>query len=563
MGARTDQVYRSVVFESLILGAVSSALGVGAGVGVMELVARSGALGSMVHLRVVLTVWTFIVPIVFGTIATIVASLGAARMATRVTPLEAMRPMEAADQSATHRGRAILGTVMMLAGIALAIFAMRHVDQSSAMLAAMAGCALLFIGTAVTARFWLPWLMKGLGALASHCGPSAKLAAANISKNPRRVAATGTALLIGVTLVATMGTGAACAKQTMDTALATRYSTDVVITDVPQNQADKLATRIKGQEGVRNVLAAPVATVTVKGQVPAAMKEDNANTTVRLLGVPDIKALSGVLNVDCSHLKLDADTVILPEYLPANGKKLDPGAHISVSEQDDTSPSAPGTVNLTPQTLDFRGVLPYGATAGFVNETLFDNGTLQAGSAILLISIDQHSAAPMSDIMDALHSDIASIAAAQLVGPIAEKQQWDQMVDMMLMLLVVLLAVAVIIALIGVANTLSLSVIERTRESATLRAIGMTKEQLRASLGIEACLITLVASITGLLLGTAFGALGTYMVMKPAVGSYSFATDWRVDIAILAIAILAALAASIGPARRANKVLPVEALAEN
>ncbi|EFA23456.1 ABC transporter permease [Bifidobacterium gallicum] len=562
IGARQGQVYRSVVLESVLLGLVSSALGVGAGIGVMQMVANSHVLESMVPLHVVLTVWTFVVPIVFGTIATMLASLGAARMAMRVTPLEAMRPVEISEQAQTRRLRGVLGLLMILVGIGCCMLGVWKADDDRALFAAMLGCAMTFVGIAVTARFWLPWLMKGLGTLASHCGPSATLASANIAKNPRRVAATGTALLIGVTLVATMGTGAACAKQTMNTALATRYSVDIVIADVPSDQAAALTARVSKHTGVRDVLNAPLVTTTVTGNVPDAMRQQGAGPDLTLLGVPNVEALSKVLNVDCSHLQWNDHTVIVPKYLPSTGKELNAGPQLTVTTDGDHKSSAAADVTLQTQTLDFRGVMPRSLAIGFVPDSLFDNGELQASSSTLLVAVDSHNDTSLANLMDALSKDIASVPQAQLTGPVAEKQQWDQMVDMMLMMLVVLLAVAVIIALIGVANTLSLSVIERTRESATLRAIGMTKRQLRRSLGIEACLITVVSSVVGLVLGTAFGALGTYMVMKSAIGDFSFAIDWRVDIAIIVIAILAALVASIGPARRANSVPPVEALAE-
>ena len=143
----------------------------------------------------------------------------------------------------------------------------------------------------------------------------------------------------------------------------------------------------------------------------------------------------------------------------------------------------------------------------------------------------------------------------------AERNQWESMVNMMLMLLVALLAVAVVIAVIGVANTLSLSVIERTRESATLRAIGMTRGQLRASLAIEALLISLVTSVVGMVVGTLFGWLGIYIVMS-SIADVVYVIDWGTYAIILAIAIVCSLIASVFPARRAVKTPPVEALAE-
>ena len=167
----------------------------------------------------------------------------------------------------------------------------------------------------------------------------------------------------------------------------------------------------------------------------------------------------------------------------------------------------------------------------------------------------------MNDLYDGIQSALSKSADAAVSGPIAERVTWAQMIDSMMMLMVGLIAVAVLVALIGVANTLSLSVIERTRESATLRAIGMTRGQLRASLAIEALLISLVSGIAGILLGTLFGWLGAYVVFS-LYGTVVFPFEWGVNGIVLAVAAVAALLASIAPARRAVKVPPVEALAE-
>ncbi len=152
--------------------------------------------------------------------------------------------------------------------------------------------------------------------------------------------------------------------------------------------------------------------------------------------------------------------------------------------------------------------------------------------------------------IEAVLISVVSSVVGMVVGTLA-----------MLMLLVALLAVAVIVAVIGVANTLSLSVIERTRESATLRAIGMTRGQRRSSLAIEAVLISVVSSVVGMVVGTLFGWLGINMVMS-SIATVVYPVDWRTYGIILAIAIVCALVASVFPSRCAAKTPPVEALAE-
>ena len=190
------------------------------------------------------------------------------------------------------------------------------------------------------------------------------------------------------------------------------------------------------------------------------------------------------------------------------------------------------------------------------------NGAVDAATHVLLVKADtDRSGVSVDGLYNDMQAALEKSTDETVTGPIAERIVWAKMIDSMMMLLVGLIAVAVLIALVGVANTLSLSVIERTRESATLRAIGMTRGQLRASLAIEALLISLVSGIAGILLGTLFGWLGAYVVFS-LYGTVVFPFEWGVNGIVLAVAAVAALLASIAPARRAVKVPPVEALAE-
>ena len=242
IGANKSQLYVSVLFEAGVLGLIASALGVGLGIGLMAALCQSGLMKATgMTMRLVLSGPVFTVPMAFGIIMTVIASLGSARSATAVTPLEALRPIELTDTRRAGVVRAVISVLLIVAGVALCAFSVWQMSENIAgrdsmadkqyplvLLAAIIGCALIFLGLVLSATFWLPVLMRGVGAMVALAGPSAKVAHANIQKNPRRVAATGAALLIGVTLVSTIATGAASAKQTMNEALTTRYSVDMI-----------------------------------------------------------------------------------------------------------------------------------------------------------------------------------------------------------------------------------------------------------------------------------------------------------------------------------------------
>ena len=585
IGANKGQLYVSVLFEAGLLGLIASMLGVGLGIGLMAALCQSGLMKATgMTMRLVLSWPAFVVPIAFGVVMTVIASLGSARSATAVTPLEALRPIELTDTRRAGKIRAILAGLLVLVGIGLAAFSAWQMNEKIAghdsladkqypmvLLAAIAGCALIFLGLVLSATFWLPVLMRGVGALVAFAGPSAKVAHANIQKNPRRVAATGAALLIGVTLVSTIATGAASAKQTMNEALTTRYSVDMIAAsaDMTSKQADEVA-KIKG---IKDSIYAPTRMM--------SMKDANGkDLNVLIVGVDGVDALRKVVRADLSGVTISGDSVLMPKYSAATGKDIPLGKSVtftsdvsgsqtgtadaaaSDTENDGGQSDGVQTLTLAPQKVDYRRISANYAAVAFVDAGHFTNGDVKANGHIMLMRIDAESAGTtLNDIFTNVQNAFSASADIDVSGPVAGRTQWETMINGMMALLVGLIAVAVLIALVGVANTLSLSVIERTRESATLRAIGMTRGQLRRSLAVEALLLSLVSGVVGVVLGTLFGWLGSYMVFS-LYGDTVFPFEWTTNGAVLGVAALAALLASVAPARRAVKTPPVEALAE-
>ena len=585
IGANKSQLYVSVLFEAGVLGLIASALGVGLGIGLMAALCQSGLMKATgMTMRLVLSGPVFTVPMAFGIIMTVIASLGSARSATAVTPLEALRPIELTDTRRAGVVRAVISMLLIVAGVALCAFSVWQMSENIAgrdsmadkqyplvLLAAIIGCALIFLGLVLSATFWLPVLMRGVGAMVALAGPSAKVAHANIQKNPRRVAATGAALLIGVTLVSTIATGAASAKQTMNEALTTRYSVDMIAAgaDMTSKQADEVA-KIKG---IKDSIYAPTRMI--------SMKDANGkDLNVLIVGVDGVDALRKVVRADLSGVTISGDSVLMPKYSAATGKDIPLGKSVtftsdvsgsqtgtadaaaSDTENDGGQSDGVQTLTLAPQKVDYRRISANYAAVAFVDAGHFTNGDVKANGHIMLMRIDAESAGTtLNDVFTNVQNAFSASADIDVSGPVAERTQWETMINGMMALLVGLIAVAVLIALVGVANTLSLSVIERTRESATLRAIGMTRGQLRRSLAVEALLLSLVSGVVGVVLGTLFGWLGSYMVFS-LYGDTVFPFEWTTNGAVLGVAALAALLASVAPARRAVKTPPVEALAE-
>ena len=587
IGAQSHQLYAAVLLEAAILGVISAAVGVLCAIGFMGAISNVNInSGPLSKIPLIVSLPAVVWPIAIGTIVTVLASMSAARSATKVTPMEALRPMDLIKDKRASIIRAVFGVVFIVVGIlatalsatSLASMIARRSptagsDSWMTLLGAMFGCALVFIGIVMTSIFWMPFAMKATGAIMALCGPASKVANANVQRNPRRVAATGTALLIGVTLVSTVVTGAICGKATLKGVVDDHYSVDIIIQG--KNVDESLAADISKISGIKHTELLPA--------VPMTFKNAKGKTEYAMaVGVDNVNQLKNVMHTDLDGVNINKDSILLPKFNEEGGEpfelkkgNLDLQAYVEKyssgeTDSDNITPftgtntdSSNNDKSITVKQVQFkkyRNVNIYSRNTAFVSKSYFNN-YLKPTTHILLISVDS-SKANLVDIVKNIRNITSSYAEVMAAGSVFERAQWESAIDVMMMLLVGLIAVAVVIALIGVANTLSLSVIERTKESATLRAIGMTRGQVRRSLALEATLISLTSTVSGLIVGTAFGWIGSYMVFS-AIGKVPFVIDWTIYAVLALIALLAALLSSVLPARRAVKSSPVVALAED
>ena len=587
IGAQSHQLYAAVLLEAAILGVISAAVGVLCAIGFMGAISNLNInSGPLSKIPLIVSLPAVVWPIVIGAIVTVLASMGAARSATKVTPMEALRPMDLIKDKRASIIRAVFGVIFIVVGIlftALSATSLASMiaqqspnagaDSWRTLLGAVFGCALVFIGIIITATFWMPFAMKATGAIMALCGPASKVANANVQRNPRRVAATGTALLIGVTLVSTVVTGAICGKATLKGVVDDRYSVDIIIQG--KNVDESLAADISKISGIKHTELLPA--------VPMTFKNAKGKTEYAMAaGVDNADQLRNVMHTDLDGVNINKDSVLLPKFNDEGGEPFDLKkgnlnlqAYVEKysSGETDSNNITPFTgMNTDPSNNDksitvkqvqfktYRNVGVYSNNTAFVSKSYFNN-YLKPTTHMLLISVDS-SKANLIDIVKNIRNVTSSYAEVIAAGSVFQRAQWESAIDIMMMVLVGLIAVAVVIALIGVANTLSLSVIERTKESATLRAIGMTRGQVRRSLALEATLISLTSTVSGLIVGTVFGWIGSYMVFS-VIGKVPFVVDWTIYAVLALIALLAALLSSVLPARRAVKSSPVVALAED
>lgn len=538
LGAGRSQIRGSVLLEALLVGAVSSAAGVLAGAGLMAaLIAWAKSQPDRAFATLSIPPTAILTGLAVGMLLTVIAALVPARAATAVAPLAALRPADpAALGNPKGRLRLVGGLLALLSGAA----ALGLGAWGNQLLIALAGGALSFLGVLLCATLFVPQLVALAGRLAAPSGVPGKLAARNAVRNPGRTSVTAAALLIGVTLVALMMTGASSARLAFDQVLAQNYPVDMAVLA----SAESPTSQIEAVQRIHGVEAAAL--------LPEAgtVKLDGADVPVYALTASD----AGVLRD--STLRPEPGKIYLPEDSPETPVTMTVGG---------------STLQLDPVVLKTRNMSP-----------LIDSGTLSSvpgasvpdtsapdrsadgpesggGPALWLLLDKEITGDAVRDVQQSVATAL-KVPAASVSGAAIERATFNEIIDVLLLVVTGLLGVAVVIALIGVANTLSLSVLERTRENSLLRALGLTRGQLRGMLAIEAVLVAGVAAVLGTILGIVYGWLGA----KSALGSVADVVPvvpWLQLLAVFGVAIVAGLLASVMPARRAARLSPVEGLA--
>lgn len=565
VGASKKQLYASVLAESGFLGFVASLIGVGLGMALTGILVACKVDLMGVRIKFAVEANTIIVPVLFGVLTTLIMSVGAARGATSVTPIEALRPVELIESKKSHKIMLAFSILMILIGAVL-VFSVLNMtsisdseslsesDSNKAVIEAMGAVMLIFTGLVMCAFKWLPFIIRGFGKLVSLIGPSSKIAAANIEKNPRRVASTGTALLIGITLVTCVGSAAAAAKTTLNRKLDSMYSIDLQTyyeNDFDQEKIDK----IKKISGVADVVKVDSALV----QWSYGTGDQTEDKTAHVFKLNDdiIKRfIPESLGVD--HIE-DNQMLFSRRYKKHGAEDYDlkDGKTAKVKFGNVyTEFEGKASQDIKLKEVDFNAGTGADSFLTFaVSENTFKEANLTGSEKQLWIKMKEG-----TDKV-AVYNDVKDIVGNKLSGAVLEQTMYVQIIDSCMNILIGLLAASILIAIVGVANTLGLSVVERMRESATLRAIGMTRRQLKSSLAVEAILISVANSFTGCVLGSFFGWLGARSILSN-YGKVAFVPNWGLYGIVFAVAVIAALLASIVPARRAVKTAPMQALAE-
>ncbi|RSN66235.1 ABC transporter permease [Actinomadura sp. WAC 06369] len=542
VGATRRQVFGGVLTESVVVGFVGSLLGLAAGLGLgWGLLALVHRFDDAIPVAApTLAVRTVVVGLAVGVVVTVASALLPARAATRVSPVTALRAELEPGSGRFRLGvvRTLLAVLFSGAGLAVGGYASLVMEKGeTAMFAVAFGGAVFFAGVIAA----MPALVRPLGRFAGALparagGVPGRLAVENARRAPRRTATTTIALTVGVGLMSLFAVVAASGKATSVAQIEEQFPVEFQVNTQFGGEDDRVPHALAGALRQRPEFAQVIelrdtmATVEGADLVVSTATASALGTTLK----PNV--------TEGSLSALRPGTALVEEFTAEDaGLSVGDTARIATER---------GTVEV--EVVGFHKTPAFGAY--LVPEADFDRYfTERDPKAIMVKTADGTDPNAARKAIDAAAQPYPTVR----VMSVAEfKDTLSDAVNSMLMVFGGLLGLAIVIALFGIANTLTLSVVERTRESALLRALGITKRQLRRMLSIEALVMAVIGALTGVVLGIAFGWAATEAMGESSV----FALPYGQIAGFIALAAVAGVLAAVMPARRAAKASIVESL---
>jgi putative ABC transport system permease protein len=534
VGASRPQIFRSVLGEAALTGLIASLIGLGLGVvAAIGLKALLGAFGiTLPSAPLVFKARTPIVALIIGIGVTTLSSIVPARRAIRIPPVAALVDVDI-DRSETLRPRRlVMGVIATLLGLLLIVTGLKQAQVGSVGL----GALFIFIATVALVPAIAATLASALGGpLARVLGVPGRLGRRNSARNPRRTAQTAGALMIGIALVSTIGvlgsSLSSSATAEVNSALAAGYIIGGSNSISPT--VARIAARVPGAKATTVVYTGPF---DVRGslQTLGAASTANLDKNVTL----NIVAGQGAAAMSRGELLVDTNT--------AKTQNLHVGSTVPVT-----------FAQTGPTTMRVGGIYKYNPLVGsyltgadyFLGH--FDHPLIDA----VLIS----SAAGTQHFESALNHALRAYPNLNIQSRAQFLQSEQNSVNQLLGLIYVLLALAVLIALIGIVNTLLLSVFERTREIGLLRAVGMERRQVRWMVRAESVIIALFGAVVGIVVGTGLGLALASSLRNNGVTALS--VPFGTLVIFLILSALLGLGAASWPARRAAKLDVLQAIA--
>ena len=525
IGAGRGQVTRAVIGEAVAVGVVGSTLGLAAGAGLASMLQSQMGDAGQGGLTFTATpvIWSYAV----GIVVTVVSAYFPARRAAKIPPVAAMRDDVALPQRSL-RIRVALGSLFTLAGAGL-IGAGLAGSGGNPAIPVGAGAFGVFVGVAMLAPVISVPVLKVLGApFARLLGSPGRLARQNALRNPRRTAATAAALMIGLALITTVNVLGATMRASIDEQVDAQFGADYMVqSQGPGGVNAEAQQRIKAAPGVLAASPAYDAEAKIEGKDAYYVAGD----LPALAKAAKLKMVSGSPGAGPASIMVDEATA------EARGWKV--GTRVPVTFADGRA-----------EPLTVSGVYTRSDLAGprMISEQAHLRHTVRPTVGIVLVD----AAAADARTKAALESAVKGYPNLEGSDQASLKDDARKQVDGFVTFLTILLVMSVIIAAVGVINTLALSVIERTREIGLLRAIGISRRQLRRMIRLESIMIAVFGAVLGMGIGVAFGAALQNALADQGLGV--LAVPYGTLAVYLVVAALIGVLAALWPAWRAGRM---------
>ncbi|MFF0628128.1 ABC transporter permease [Streptomyces sp. NPDC004296] len=546
IGASRRQVVRSVLAEAALLGLAASVAGFLLGLGIASVLPDilSTAQDTLPNGPLVIGPRPVMAALGVGVGVTVLAAWLPSRRAAGIAPVEAMRSADQAPSPGRSRLRGVVGLVLLVLAAGLLVSLTGAKDASVENLqGAMLGCGILAVSMIVLAPLLAGPVIRLTGRLTGRFGVTGRLARENALRDPRRTAATASALMISTALVAGLAVIGNSTGQALDRQAAAGLGADYVIsTRTPTTGIDPAAvTRVSGTPGVRTAAAISDSTLFTGGKVQQISGIDPAAVDA----VMRLHFLNGSAK-DLGPGRIAVSGTLAQEHGLSTGGRLTARMGLGQAFQQYT---VVGVYQDNPVARDALGA------RAEVQKTGFLPGSAQR----ILVRTD--SGATSQTLANGLRTAVGN-------NPLLKVQDRSELVHEaagtmgnLLVLMYGLLAIGLVITSLGIVNTLAMSVSERTREIGVLRAIGMDRAGIRRMVRLESLTVAAFGTLLGLV-GGVFGAWAVGALANGALTQYSLVLPWGTLLLICLLSLAIGAVAAVVPARRAASLSPLRAVAE-
>lgn len=529
LGASRRQVLRSVMTEAAAIGTLGAGLGLAVGIGLAAglRVLFTAAGFDLPDSAMVIAPGSMLVSAFVGIAITMLSAWMPARRAGRVAPIAAMREL-AVDRTSTSRRRAVTGTLITAGGVVSLLAGLGGAGIELVGLGALVS----LLGVAVLGPVLARPVIGGFGWLIGRLGITGDMAVRNARRNPKRTARTTSSLMVGVALVAFIAVVAASVKDSFGGSLEKTFNGTHIVDSGAWDGLGGISAEL-----ARAMDADPRVSVVSEARVTPA-EVDGSSTTLMGFTASTIGAIFDLGEVAGDLTALGPDGLAVDaETAAERGWSIGTGVRITLPTGDHT----------------------------FVVRAVYDNaGEWLGGQFVDIATFEEYRLSPLDYRIYASGDDAAvrEMAVDFPSATVLDKAEFLDMttgqLDTMLGVIYALLALAVLIALLGIANSMALSIHERTRELGLLRAVGMTRRQVRSVVRWESVMIALFGTVLGLTVGSFFGWATIRALESEGIEHFTYPVSNLVIVTT--IACIAGAVAAIGPARRAARLDVLDAV---